>query len=70
MTKKCNNTRNYSKNARCGLPHTVQEIKSFLEQGEVFDYIDGQFFDSINKLLRNKTIKKVDRAVYTINHDS
>ena len=42
-----------------GLPHTVQEIKSFLEQEGVFDYTEGQFSGSINTLLRNKTIKKV-----------
>ena len=53
-----------------GLPHTVQEIKSFLEQEGVFDYTEGQFSGSINTLLRNKTIKKVDRAVYIINKDS
>lgn len=52
-----------------GLPHTVQEIKSFLKQEGIFNYSDGQFSGSINTLLRNKSIKKVDRAVYMINQD-
>ena len=46
-----------------GLPHTVQEIKSFLEQEGVFDYTEGQFSGSINTLLRKKTIKKLIEPV-------
>lgn len=48
-------------------PHTVQEIKSFLEQVGISDYSEGQFSGSINTLLRNKSIKKVDRAKYITN---
>ena len=50
-----------------GLPHTVQEIKNYLEQVGVSDYTEGQFAGSINTLLRNKSIKKVDRAKYITN---
>ena len=53
-----------------GLPHTVQEIKNNLAQTEIADYTEGQFSGSINTLLRNKSIKKVDRAVYIINQNS
>ena len=50
-------------------PHTVQEIKSFLEQVGISDYSEGQFSGSINTLLRNKSIKKTDRGIYVINQN-
>lgn len=50
-----------------GLPHTVQEIKSYLKQAGLSNYTEGQFSGSMNTLLRNASIKKVDRAVYIIN---
>ncbi len=49
-----------------GNTHSVQEIKNKLSQfGN--DYTEGQFAGSINTLLRNKTICKLDRGVYTMN---
>lgn len=46
--------------------HSVQEIKAFLSQSGVDDYTEGQFAGSINTLLRNGSIKKLDRGVYAI----
>lgn len=53
-----------------GLPHSIQEIKSYLKEVGLSDYTDGQFSGSVTTLLRNKSIKKVDRAVYVINNKS
>ena len=52
-----------------GCPHTVQEIKSFLEQTGISDYSEGQFSGSINTLLRNKSIQKMDRGIYILNQN-
>ena len=46
--------------------HSVQEIKTYLEQSGVTEYSEGQFAGSINTLLRNKTIVKLDRAIYKL----
>lgn len=46
--------------------HSVQEIKAFLRQSEIGDYTEGQFAGSINTLLRNGTIYKIDRGVYAL----
>ena len=46
-----------------GCPHTVQEIKSFLQQVGISDYSEGQFSGSINTLLRNQSIKKIDSSI-------
>ncbi len=46
--------------------HSVQEIKSFLSETGVDGYTEGQFAGSINTLLRNGSIKKMDRGIYTI----
>lgn len=46
--------------------HSVQEIKSYLSQNSVNDYTEGQFAGSINTLLRNGTIRKIDRGIYSI----
>ena len=49
--------------------HTVQEIKSFLRKAGISDYSEGQFSGSINTLLRNQSIKKIDRGIYKINQN-
>lgn len=46
--------------------HSVQEIKTFLQQSGMTDYTEGQFAGSLNTLLRNGTIQKVDRGVYVL----
>lgn len=46
--------------------HSVQEIKSFLQQCEFGAYTEGQFAGSINTLLRNGTICKIDRGIYAL----
>lgn len=51
-------------------PHSVQEIKMYLEQAGISNYSEGQFAGSINTLLRNRTIAKVDRAIYTLNREN
>lgn len=46
--------------------HSVQEIKAFLQQSGMTDYTEGQFAGSINTLLRNGTIRKIDRGIYAL----
>lgn len=46
--------------------HTVQEIKSFLRKEGISDYSEGQFSGSLNTLLRNQSIQKMDRGIYKI----
>ena len=46
--------------------HSVQDIKSYLQENEINSYTEGQFAGSLNTLLRNNLIKKVDRGIYTI----
>ena len=46
--------------------HTVQEIKSFLRKAGISDYSEGQFSGSLNTLLRNQSIQKMDRGIYKI----
>lgn len=46
--------------------HSVQEIKAFLRQNEIVDYTEGQFAGSINTLIRNGTIYKIDRGIYAL----
>lgn len=50
--------------------HSVQEIKAFLHQCEIGDYTEGQFAGSINTLLRNGTIYKIDRGIYALKNRS
>lgn len=50
--------------------HSVQEIKAFLHQNGISDYTEGQFAGSLNTLLRNKTIQKIDRGVYVLKERS
>ena len=47
--------------------HSVQEIKAYLAEVGVRDYTEGQFSGSINTLLRNGSIKKIDRGLYAYN---
>lgn len=46
--------------------HTVQEIKSFIRKAGISDYSEGQFSGSLNTLLRNQSIQKMDRGIYKI----
>ena len=46
--------------------HTVQENKSFLRKAGISDYSEGQFSGSLNTLLRNQSIQKMDRGIYKI----
>jgi len=46
--------------------HSVQDIKRYLQENEISEYTEGQFAGSLNTLMRNNLIKKVDRGVYSI----
>ena len=46
--------------------HSVQEIKHYLKERDIHDYTEGQFAGSLNTLMRNGLIKKVDRGIYSI----
>jgi len=46
--------------------HSVQEIKAFLARNNISDYTEGQFAGSINTLLRNNSIRKIDRGIYSM----
>ena len=50
--------------------HSVQEMKIHLEQSGATAYSEGQFAGSLNTLLRNKTIIKIDRAIYKLAKES
>lgn len=50
--------------------HSVQQLKDFLSQQRINDYSEGQFAGSINTLLRNGTIRKINRGVYAIRQRS
>ena len=47
-------------------PHSISEIKVFLKTKGVDDYSEGQFSGSIDNLLKNKKIEKVNRGTYRI----
>ena len=49
-----------------GSPHSVSEMKDYLAEKEMKDYTEGQFAGSVNNLLKNKKIEKVDRGTYRI----
>ena len=68
MTKSARIQENVMEFLADGYPHTVQEIKSFLDQTGISDYSEGQFSGSINTLLRNKSIQKINRGIYMQNH--
>ena len=46
--------------------HSVQEIKCYLQKSDIHNYTEGQFAGSLNTLMRNDLIKKVDRGIYSI----
>lgn len=46
--------------------HSVQEIKSYLRESNIDNYTEGQFAGSLNTLIRNNLIKKIDRGIYAI----
>ena len=49
-----------------GSPHSVSEMKDYLVEKEMEDYSEGQFAGSVDNLLKNKKIEKVDRGTYRI----
>ena len=49
-----------------GSPHSVSEMKDYLVEKEMGDYSEGQFAGSVDNLLKNKKIEKVDRGTYRI----
>ena len=46
--------------------HSVSEMKDYLFEKGLEDYSEGQFAGSVNNLLRNKKIEKVNRGTYKI----
>lgn len=49
-----------------GAQHTVQEMKATLAQDGISEYTEGQFAGSLNTLIRNGSIKKNNRGIYSI----
>lgn len=49
-----------------GSLHSVSEMKDYLVEKEMKDYSEGQFAGSVDNLLKNKKIEKVDRGTYRI----
>lgn len=49
-----------------GAQHTVQEMKAALAQDGISEYTEGQFAGSLNTLIRNGSIKKNNRGIYSI----
>ena len=49
-----------------GSPHSVSEMKDYLSGKDMEDYSEGQFAGSVDNLLKNKKIEKVDRGTYRI----
>ncbi|MCL1882504.1 MAG: nucleoside 2-deoxyribosyltransferase [Defluviitaleaceae bacterium] len=46
--------------------YSVQKIKAYLEEVGVGEYSEGQFSGSMNTLLRNGTVKKAERGMYSL----
>lgn len=46
--------------------YAVQEMKDYLSSSDIKDYTEGQFAGVINNLVKNGTIKKVERGVYML----
>lgn len=44
--------------------YTVSEMKEFLKEKKLDDYTEGQFSGSVDNLLKNKRIEKIDRGTY------
>lgn len=49
-----------------GVPHTVSEMKNFLVENNMEEYTEGQFAGSVDNLLKNNRIEKVDRGTYRL----
>lgn len=49
-----------------GSPHSVSQMKDYLNRKEMKDYTEGQFSGSVDNLLKNKKIEKIDRGTYRI----
>ena len=49
-----------------GSPYTVSEMKEYLLKNGMEEYSEGQFAGSIDNLLKNGKIEKVDRGTYRI----
>ena len=49
-----------------GAGHSVSEMKDYLFEKGLEDYSEGQFAGSVNNLLRNKKIERVNRGRYKI----
>ena len=49
-----------------GAGHSVSEMKDYLFEKGLEDYSEGQFAGSVNNLLRNKKIERVNRGTYKI----
>ena len=49
-----------------GAGHSVSEMKDYLFEKGLEDYSEGQFAGSVNNLLRNKKIEKINRGTYKI----
>ena len=49
-----------------GLPRTVSDIKKKINEEGIINYSEGQFSGSIDNLLKNGRIEKINRGVYKI----
>lgn len=49
-----------------GNPHSVYEMKNYLNEKEMIVYTEGQFSGSVDNLLKNEKIEKIDRGIYRI----
>lgn len=50
--------------------HSIQEIKNYLNNMNLNDYTKGQFAGSIGTLIKNGSIKKISRGIYSIKSGS
>lgn len=66
MTKSSVIQENVVKFLSDGQSHSVQEIKNYLQERGIENYTEGQFSGSLNTLIRNGSIKKEDRGIYSI----
>ena len=46
--------------------HSVQDMKKHLHEIGLHNYTEGQFAGSINTMLRNESIRKIDRGIYSL----
>ncbi len=49
-----------------GEKHSVQDIKKYLLDSGLTDYSEGQFSGSMNTLVRNGSVRKMERGIYVI----